>query len=64
MEKIEIICTNNEKTKMAEVLSKTDKHLKVVLEGTMITIDLVREDLNRPYIGNKSGLEFEWRPRN
>ena len=64
MEKIEIVCTNNEKTKTADVLSMTDKHLKVALEGTMITIDLVRNDLNKPYIGNKSGLEFTWLPKN
>jgi hypothetical protein len=64
MEKIEIVCTNNEKTKTADVLSMTDKHLKVALEGTMITIDLVRNDLNKPYVGNKSGLEFTWLPKN
>lgn len=64
MEKIEIVCTNNDKTKTADVLIKTDKRLKVALEGTMITIDMVREDLNSAYTGSKSGLEFTWQPKN
>jgi hypothetical protein len=58
METIEIYCTDNEKTKTAEVLSKTDKHMKVVFEGTTMTLELMRKDLNKPYVGNKAGLEF------
>ena len=62
MDSIEIICTDNNKTKIAEILSKNDKYMKVVFEGTTITLELFRADVNRPYIGHKSGLEFTWQP--
>ena len=64
MEKIKIACTNNGKTKTADVLQKNDKHLKVVVEGTQIAIELFREDVNKPYIGHTAGLEFKWQPKN
>ncbi len=64
MEKIEITCTKNGKTKMADVLQQTDKYMKVALEGTQIVIELFREDLNTPYTGHTAGLEFEWQPKN
>jgi len=58
METIILTCIDNGKTKTAEILSKTDKYMKVVIEGTTMTIELARKDLNKPYIGNKAGLEF------
>jgi hypothetical protein len=64
MDKIEIRCTENGKTKTADVLSHNDKYLKVVVEGTQITIEMFRSDVNKPYIGHKSGLEFTWKPKN
>ena len=64
MEKIEITCTNNDKTKTEDVLFHSDKHLKVALEGTQITIEMHRQDLNKPYIGHTVGLEFTWQPKN
>ena len=60
MDKIEITCTNNDKTKTADVLFRSDKHLKVVIEGTQITIEMHRQDLNKPYIGHTAGLEFTY----
>ena len=60
MEAIEIYCTDNDKTKTAEVLSRTDKYIKVVFEGTTMTLELSRKDLNKPYVGNKAGLEFTY----
>ena len=60
MDKIEITCTNNGKTKTADVLVHNDKHLKVVIEGTQITIEMHRQDLNKPYIGHTAGLEFTY----
>ena len=60
MEKIKITCTNNGKTKIADVLQKNDKHVKVVVEGTQIAIEMFREDVNKPYIGHTAGLEFTW----
>ena len=64
METIEITCTNNGKTKMAEVLTQNDKYIKVVLEGTQISIEMFRDTVNKPYTGHTAGLEFEWQPRN
>ena len=64
MDQVEILCTENGKIKTADVLSRNDKYLKVVIEGTQITIELFRNDVNKPYIGRKSGLEFTWKPKN
>jgi len=64
MEKITITCTRNNRTKDADVILKTDKHLKVALEGTQITIEMHRDDLNKPYTGHTAGLEFVWQPKN
>ena len=63
MEKIKITCTNNGKTKQADVIQKNDKHLKVVVEGTQIAIELFRENVNNPYIGHTAGLEFTWQQK-
>ncbi len=60
MDKIEIICTNNGKTKTADILFRSDKHLKVAIEGTQIAIEMHRQDLNKPYIGHTAGLEFTY----
>jgi len=64
MKKIDIECTNNNKTKTVDVLSENDKYLKVAIEDTQITIELFRQDLNKPYIGHTAGLEFTWQPKN
>ena len=64
METITITCTNNDKTKEAEVLEKNDKYLKVLVPGTQLFIDLFRDDVNIPYTGHTAGLEFEWQPKN
>jgi len=60
MEKIVIRCIDSGQTKSADVLSKTDKHIKVVVDGTNTSIELHRKDLNKPYIGRFAGLEFEY----
>ncbi len=64
MEQIEITCTNNGKTKTAEVLQQNDKYMKVVVESTQITIEMFRQDVNKPYIGHTAGLEFTWQQKN
>ena len=43
----------------ADVLSKSDKHLRVALVNTTVTLELHRTDLRQPYIGRLSGLEFK-----
>ena len=64
MEKIELVCTNNNKSNTADVLQKNDKYMKVALEGTQIVIELFRDNLNTSYKGHTAGLEFEWQPKN
>tara|TARA_R110000803_G_scaffold198728_1_gene262578 strand:+ start:1450 stop:1638 length:189 start_codon:yes stop_codon:yes gene_type:complete len=60
MEQIIITCIDNGMNKEADVLSRTDKYMKVAVQGTTMTIELTRTDLNRPYIGTKAGLEFSY----
>ena len=43
----------------ADVLSKSDKHMRVALVNTTVTLDLHRTDVRQPYIGRLSSLEFE-----
>ena len=63
MDKVTIVCSDNGKSKTADVLSKSSKHLKVVLEGTTMCVELHRQDLNKPYVGTKAGLEFAYEER-
>ena len=42
----------------ADVLSKSDKHIRVVLKNTTVTLDLHRTDIREPYIGRLNSLEF------
>ena len=64
METITLLCTNNDRTKEAEVLECTDKYMKVQGPGTQLVIELFRDDVNIPYTGRTAGLEFEWEPKN
>ena len=43
----------------ADVLSKSDKHMRVALVNTTVTLDLHRTDVRQPYIGRLSGLDFK-----
>ena len=43
----------------ADVLSKSDKHMRVALVNTTVTLDLHRTDVRQPYRGRLSSLEFE-----
>ena len=63
MEQITITSINSAVQKRADVLSKSDKHIRVALAETTIIIDLHRTDLRRPYIGRLSGLDFEYDPK-
>ena len=55
MEKIILTCTNNDRTKEAEVLERKDKYMKVQVPGTQIFIELYRDDVNIPYTGHTTG---------
>jgi hypothetical protein len=54
-----LYCVNTEKDSLADILSRSDKRMKVVINGTSITIVLMRKDIRRPYVGYEAGLEFE-----
>ena len=56
--------SNNDRTKEADVLERTDKYMKVQVPGTQLFIEMFRDDVNIPYTGHTAGLEFEWQPRN
>tara|TARA_B100000900_G_scaffold397440_1_gene397778 strand:+ start:788 stop:982 length:195 start_codon:yes stop_codon:yes gene_type:complete len=64
METITITCTNNDRTKQAEVLQRNDNYMKVQVPGTQLFIELFRDNVNTPYTGHTAGLEFEWQPKN
>ena len=63
MSLIQITCTNNDRSKEAEVLERTDKYMKVLVPGTQLFIEMFRDDVNIPYTGHTAGLEFEWQPK-
>ena len=63
MEQVTIKSNNNaagdiQVATKADVLSKSDKHLRVALVNTTVTLDLHRTDVREPYIGRLSSLEF------
>ena len=62
MERIKIVCTNNGITQPADIISETERHIKVVINGTDIVLELHRESANKPYIGHAVGLNFEYNP--
>ena len=64
METIVIKCTDNERTKEAEVLERNEMYMKVQVPGTQLFIEMFRDDVNIPYTGRTAGLEFEWQPKN
>ena len=63
MKTIDIECINNNMVKTVDVLQENDKYMKVAIQGTRITLELFREDVNMSYVGRKSGLEFRWIPK-
>ena len=64
METIVITCTNNDRTKEAEVLERSEMYMKVQVPGTQLFIEMFRDDVNIQYTGRTAGLEFEWEPKN
>ena len=60
MDKVTIVCSDNGKSKTADVLSQSSKNMKVVIEGTTMTVELSNQDVNKPYVGTKESLEFTY----
>lgn len=46
-------------THNADIISKSDKRMVVVLEKTVIRLVLTRSDVRKPYVGNLHGLQFQ-----
>jgi hypothetical protein len=57
--KCNIFCVKRETNATADILQRSDKHIKVVIEDTTLTIDLHRQKLSDPFIGYQHGMEFE-----
>lgn len=58
METCKVINTNNGNTVLADILQRSDKRIRVVLQGTNMTLTMTRDDTRRPYVGSAAGLEF------
>lgn len=58
LETCSVSCSETGKSQKADVLKKSDKSIRVALQGTNIVMNLNRTDLKRPYVGNLHGLEF------
>lgn len=58
MEKVKITCSQTGVTVGADVLNRSDRSMRVALDGTNITLNLSRVDKSTPYVGNHVGLEF------
>jgi len=59
MNKVKVKNLNNGVEVNADVLERSDKHLKVVFEKTTTTIRLIRSDVRAKYVGQLAGLQFE-----
>ena len=57
MDKVDVYCTDKDKTVSCDVLRKTDKHIRVILPGDL-PLNLDRNDVSKPYVGVMYGLEF------
>ena len=54
---VEIRCTQREGvTQKAEVLEYKPSHIRVVIQGTQLTIDMQKQ--GNVYVGRQAGLEF------
>ena len=62
MEKVVIRCIETEVDASADVSYKNDKHMRVVIENTTVSLELHRTDVRKPYVGRMAGLEFTYTP--
>lgn len=58
LETCSVVLTESGKTVTADILKKSDKVIRVALQGTDIVLNLSRTDTRRPYVGERHGLEF------
>ena len=50
--------TTTGKEVKADILSKSDKSIRVAFQGTDIVMNMSRSDTRKPYVGSRSGMEF------
>jgi len=58
MNQVKVTSTETGKSVSADVLNRSDKSMRVALEGTTIVLNLSRTDLRRPYVGHFGGREY------
>ena len=59
MSKTIVKCIDTNKEVGADILSRSDKVLKVALDGTTLALTLYKRTAgDKLYVGNSSGLEF------
>lgn len=59
MDRTEVTCTDTGSIVGADILDKSDRHLKVALDGATIALELYKDTPNtRVYIGHMFGMEF------
>lgn len=61
MERVEITNTSNGTKVGADVLTRSDKKLRVVIDGMADPINLTRIDTRTPYTANLFGVELQTR---
>lgn len=59
MKRTTVTCTDTDGSVGADILSRSDRTLKVALDGTSLTLVLKKRDpSHRYYVGSRNGLEF------
>lgn len=59
MDRTTVTCTDTESVVGADILSQSDKRLKVAVDGTAFTLTMFKKTRsNKLYVGNMGGLEF------
>ena len=61
MSTVQIKCTDNDKVVAADVLTRSEKSIRVALPGTSIVLNLSRTDVRKPFVGSRGGMEFTTR---
>lgn len=58
LETCSVVLTETGKTVKADILKRSDKAIRVALQGTDIVLNMTRVDTRKPYVGTRHGLEF------
>lgn len=59
MNRIKITNTATETTLIADVLSRSDKKIRAVIQGTDLPLDFSRTDVRLPYVYNGNRMTLE-----